>query len=231
MDRTGAAGADLTSAPLLLVVRAGAAAENLTRPRDRRKPDHLVPLTDEGRRQARAAGLAVRALLRQRPAGSPPAVLWHSPLAAAIQTAETLAAAAGEAVGERLECALLAEQTFGLYDAVGEQEAMQRFPEAEAARVASEQFSTRFWAAAPPGGENQFQVCVRAWAFLAAAFPHGERAPVVAVTHSLAGRALAMAAMRKPSAWLAAERAGDPGSVRGILGRADLGYLPTPRDS
>ena len=163
--------ADAASRPALLVlVRHGQSQRNVVKKKNRfylddesRKavkgvPDHLIELTDEGRRQSRETGAAVRSAYGTFD------YIVHSGYARTVQTLEHMLEAypADERARMIIRHHLFVRErdgghTYDMTDA-----------EAQAAFPWLQEYWTTFGSffARPPGGESLAQVCERVYAFL-----------------------------------------------------------------
>lgn len=137
------------------------------------------PLTARGVAQAGAMGSLLAEILRRENA-TPPKIV-SSPLGRAWQTAVLVADRLGiEPAAIALE-PRIAEIAFGDWEAHSEAELTELFPEASAARRADK------WNFVVPGGESYALVAARLRSWLA---DLEEGAPLVVVSHGLAGRIL-----------------------------------------
>lgn len=154
---------------MILLMRHGETEWNLERRFQGRKDS---PLTDRGRRQAKAMAALVRDLVLREPG---PWRLVSSPLRRAHETAAEVAAATGLALetDDRL-----------MEISCGEWEG-RTWAEVSAGR----ETSARQWIFDAPGGETHAQVQARIADFLATLPPEPERRAVL-VSHGAAGRVL-----------------------------------------
>jgi broad specificity phosphatase PhoE len=159
-----------TRPQLLVLVRHGESERNVVKKRNRfylddesRRavkgiPDHLIPLTDAGRRQAGQTGVALRAEF-----GAFDAV-YHSGYVRTRDTAEHLLAAytpeERAAMHVRHHLFIREREQGHTYD-MTEAEATAAFPWLQDYWTTSGPFFAR-----PPGGESLAQVCERVYAFL-----------------------------------------------------------------
>ena len=165
--------------------------------------DHDIPLSELGRRQARAAGMALRDLIALKPGD--PLRLWSSPYRRTRETAELVEAGLRPRFPQmdRREHINLCEQQFGLFDGVPDKELPVRFPLEHAHYALAEQHGGRFWARMPLG-ESRFDVAVRIYesmgTFHRDADRHGVR-NIVVVCHSVTLRAFVMQWLHLPYEW------------------------------
>ena len=155
---------------LLVLVRHGQSERNVAKKHNRfylndeaRKavkgiPDHLIPLTDEGRRQARLTGLAIRDTFGAFD------YVFHSGYTRTVQTADHILAAYPAEDRAHLvvrHSLFIRERDTGHAYDMTDAEASDAFP-----------WLQDYWStfgpffARPPGGESLAQVCERVYAFL-----------------------------------------------------------------
>ena len=166
----------------LWVVRHGESAGNVAR--DRAEAERLdrialscrdvdVPLSENGREQARALGRRLAAL------PDPPTLLWTSPYVRAVETADLALAEAGldlpRVVDERLR-----EREFGVLDGLTRQGITSLFPDESERRALIGKFYHR-----PPGGESWSDVLLRLRAALNDLGHEAEGERVLLVAHQV----------------------------------------------
>ena len=140
-----------------------------------------APLTEEGRRQARAAAVALRP--------DAPFVLYTSPLARAVETAEMIAAETG-ATPTRDDG--LVEMDVGGFEGLSGAQMRERYP--EVMRMWDEDPAATFM----PDGENLTQVRGRAWSAVTRMAERHESDTVVAVTHNFPIQMIICSALDMP---------------------------------
>jgi 2,3-bisphosphoglycerate-dependent phosphoglycerate mutase len=163
-------GGMLTRPALLVLIRHGQSERNVAKKHNRfylddeaRKavrgvPDHLIPLTDEGRRQATLTGVAIRDAFGTFD------YVFHSGYTRTVQTAEHILGAYPP--GDRAQVVVrhhlfIRERDTGYAYDMTDAEATVAFP-----------WLQDYWStfgpffARPPGGESLAQVCERVSAFL-----------------------------------------------------------------
>ena len=163
--------ADAASRPALLVlVRHGQSQRNVVKKKNRfylddesRKavkgvPDHLIELTDEGRRQSRETGAAVRGAYGTFD------YIVHSGYARTVQTLEHML----EAYPADERARLVVRHHLFVRERDGGHTYDMTDAEAQAAFPWLQEYWTTFGSffARPPGGESLAQVCERVYAFL-----------------------------------------------------------------
>ncbi len=215
----------------ILLVRHGQSAVNVDSCLTQEVADHAVPLTDEGIRQARRAGLFVRRFFREAFAedgdGTGHVRLWQSPYRRARQTADMIARMAGDVITDRREHINLVEQQFGLFDGVPDEELPERFPEEFAHYRKCEAHSGRFWARMPLG-ESRFDVAIRVRQFFPTLHQDQEDHDIsnlVIVTHGVTARAFMMQWLHLSPEWFEAEPNFGNCFIRYIASDEDRGYV------
>jgi broad specificity phosphatase PhoE len=138
-------------------------------------PDHLIELTDEGRRQAQQTGVAVREQY------GPFDYVVHSGYRRTIQTTEEILAAYSDAERARMP---VRHHLF-----VRERDAGHAYDMTDAEAQAAFPWLNDYWTtfgpffARPPGGESLADVCERVYAFLQKLTRTMGRRRVLIVTH------------------------------------------------
>ncbi|HLZ69456.1 MAG TPA: histidine phosphatase family protein [Dehalococcoidia bacterium] len=141
-------------------------------------PDHLIPLTAEGERQARCTGEGLRAEFGAFD------TIYHSPWLRTTQTAHLIAEAlpAGAALRRNL---FLTEQHFGQLDPAIWPQRLQRYEAAYKLFELQREIMGRFYCR-PPDGESWADVCIRTHQFLGILFrPEHAGKRVLLITHGV----------------------------------------------
>ena len=228
----------------IFLVRHGQSEGNVDKSVHRTTADHAIPLSEEGIRQAHRAGVFLRKLFKREQEAFPqsqgrdilfPARLWTSPYRRARQTAEAIALACGK-VGfphygfldahEARENFLLAEQQFGLFDGIPDEELATLYPAEHAYYEKCKAFGGRFWSKMPLG-ESRFDVTVRV-AQTFGTFHRDAQNDVknlIVVSHGTTIRAFLMAWLHRSPEWFEAEPNPKNCSVRLIEDNKDCGYI------
>lgn len=191
----------------IYLIRHGQSQGNVDLSVHRTTPDHAIPLSETGKRQAAAAGAALRDLIALP--GDEAVRIWTSPYKRTRQTAEHVAAELRKKFS-RTDCREhinLCEQQFGLFDGVPEEELRQRFPAEHAHFSLAVNHEGRFWARMPLG-ESRFDVAVRVHeafgTFHRDAERHGVK-NIVVVCHGVTLRAFVMQWLHLPYEWFEAQ--------------------------
>lgn len=218
----------------ILLVRHGESMGNVDKSNHLSIADHAIPLSERGEAQARSSGEFIREWLAENPSdvvGTRSPRLWVSPYKRTRQTADGLELGAGKGVFlDRRDHILLAEQQFGLFDGLSNEELAVHFPKEHAHYQKCEDHEGRFWARMPLG-ESRFDVAQRVHqafgTFQRDADDHGVR-DIVVVAHGTTIRAFLMMWLHLPFEWFEAEPNPKNASVRLIEYGEDKGVLFEP---
>lgn len=241
----------------IFLVRHGMSQSNADWMVNTRVADHAIELTEEGKEQARKAGEALadyvheHVLVRGNSTVLPKIRLWLSPYARTRQTADGLVATAtmreqaylrrvaGDAAApvrrevgdsiflDRREHLLLAEQQFGIFDGLSDEEREAQYPDFQAYYEKCKRFEGKLWPKMPLG-ESRFEVCQRVHqafgSFKRDEEKHGI-ANIVVVGHGTTNRAFAMMWLHLPYEWMHEEPNPKNCSIRLIKNGEDKGYI------
>lgn len=221
----------------IFLVRHGESEGNVDRDVNRRVADHAIDLSPRGRGQAKGAGAFLANLYkRENPAypasGKFPFRCWVSPYKRTRETARLLlgemeaATGAVAAFGVR-EHVHLAEQQFGLFDGLDDDQLRALYPREHEHYEKCQAFEGRFWARMPLG-ESRFDVALRVHqafgTFHRDAEKHGIH-DIVVVAHGTTIRAFVMQWLHLPVEWFEKEPNPKNCSIRLIENGQDLGYI------
>jgi len=238
----------------IFLVRHGQSRANLDWEENRRVADHAIELSEEGKKQARAAGKFLAGWFNDAWGDGGPHLgiqkirLWHSPYRRTRQTAEELRATclvpqdliARVGLIERLvqdagtswfmdvrEHLLLAEQQFGIFDGLSDDERRERYPDMQAYYQKCKDFEGKLWPKMPLG-ESRFEVCQRVHqafgTFHRDAAKHNIR-NIVVVGHGTTNRAFVMMWLHLPYEWMHEEPNPKNCSVRLLEDGEDRGVI------
>lgn len=213
----------------ILLVRHGQTPANIDKAKLLEVADHAIPLSDLGHRQADADGLFLDTWIDQNWPGIKPRI-WHSPYLRAAQTTQGIATHLGDRVESIREHVLLAEQQFGLFDGLTDEQCAERYPEEWAHYDRCERFNGRFWARLPLG-ESRFDLAQRVHQSFGTFHRDAERHAIehlIVVCHGATLRAFVMMWLHLPVAWFEAEPNPKNGAIRHLIDDADLGYIFEP---
>lgn len=128
-----------------------------------RLPDHLVPLTEKGEKQAEEGGKWLAKYCEENGVDLTNARIWRSPFKRTRQTSDIFNESLK--IGSVLEDVTLTEQQYGLFDAVPEEKWGELYPVEFAEYQRQKTNSGRFYARTPLG-ESPFDVAIRVQQFI-----------------------------------------------------------------
>ncbi len=215
----------------IYLVRHGESEANVDRSVCQEKPDHAIELTEKGRRQARGAGEFLRQHFLDEVRAAkllvpPPPRMWVSPYKRTRQTADGLIQGGFEPK-DRREHIALAEQQFGLFDGVEDDQLPELFPSEYEHYKKAQDYEGRFWPRMPLG-ESRFDVALRvhqAFGTFIRDRDQNDIDTIVVVTHGVVIRAFVMMWLHLPFEWFERESNPPNASVRLIEGGKDKGYI------
>ena len=220
----------------IFLVRHGQSMGNVDRSIHLTMADHAIPLSEEGKGMATAAGVFLRDKFiperdRSYVIGSHhnKLRLWLSPYLRTRQTADCLyEPMKGERlIGDRREHILLCEQQFGLFDGIPTEDLPKRYPDESAYYQKNQDFEGRFWARMPLG-ESRFDVAQRVHqafgTFHRDADKHGIK-DIIVVAHGTTIRAFLMMWLHLTPEWFEAEPNPKNCSIRLLENGEDKGYI------
>ncbi len=214
----------------ILLVRHGESTGNLDPTIYAQTPDHAVPLSAAGRRQAAGAGRFLRDYFAALPRDqSYSAVrMWCSPYRRTRETADAIEREIGEAVElDRREHINFCEQQFGLFDGIPDAELPRRFPEEYAHYRKCIDHEGKFWARIPLG-ESRFDVAVRVHQAFGTLHRDAERwgyKTVIVICHGVTLRAFVMQWLHLTPEWFNREPNPENCWIRLIDDDGDQGYI------
>ena len=129
----------------------------------KRIPDHLVQLSDVGKKQAYDAGVWLKKYCKQQAVSLENARIWRSPYLRTRQTSEEFNKSLN--ISDIREDITLVEQQFGLFDSVPEEEWGKLFPKEYEEYERQRNNYGKFYARLPLG-ESPFDVAVRVHQFM-----------------------------------------------------------------
>lgn len=194
----------------ILLIRHAQSLGNVDHTVYRAHPDHAIPLSEEGRRQAFAAGEYLSNWARYQPEEK--SVLWTSPYQRTRDTTVEIAKSLRVPIQENI---LLVEQQFGLFDGLTAEETSRAFPEMSAHYEKNSLFEGKLWPRMPMG-ESRFDVALRIHSIFSD-MERAERAGVrrlYIVAHGTWIRLFVMLWCNHPYEWIAREPNPNNASVR-----------------
>jgi len=215
----------------ILLVRHGESIGNVDKGTYREVADHAVPLTVQGRAQAKKAGKFLLEYYRSNPFPNPQRV-WTSPYLRAIQTADEIEKALGPGfVLHRRTNIRLREQEFGLLNGiagVGGGTA-EHYPDVHENYQRFKRYGGKFYAK-NPCGESRADVCDRVHMFCGTLKRDLERhgiEEVWVVCHGTTLRAFVMEWMHYDVEWFEEEPNPPNCAIRLLEDHEDLGFIYT----
>lgn len=218
----------------IYLVRHGESLGNVDKTVHERMADHAIPLSDRGRAQAAETGTWLDREASQWSSSrrGPPARVWTSPYRRARETAELASKGleASRMCDGPLDHVLLAEQQFGLFDGIPDDQLAVRYPAEHAHYAKHQAFEGRFWARMPLG-ESRFDVAVRVHQAFGTFHRDADRhdiETIVVVCHGVTMRAFAMMWLHKSPEWSESQPNPKNGSVWMIENDVDHGIVFEP---
>lgn len=209
----------------IFLIRHGESISNAGENYEKRIPDHLVPLTEKGKAEARECGEWLKDYCDRRGIDLSRARIWRSPFLRTRQTADEFNKFLG--IYDIREDITLTEQQFGLFDSVPEQDWGRLYPNeyAEYKRQCSN--LGKFYARLPLG-ESPFDVAIRVHQFMGTIHrdldKHGVDTLFV-FTHGTTLRTFLMRWFHYTPEWYQDERNPKNCYIREIDGDVDMGYI------
>lgn len=211
----------------LYLIRHAQSAGNVNKDLHKTIADHNIPLTEEGQIQAFKTGEILHNIFSESPYYLN---LYSSPYLRTRQTTSKLIEGLGETIKYQLnkydkikEHFLLAEQQYGLFDGVPDEDIPKLYPNEHTHYQKQMDQQGRFWARMPLG-ESRFDVAVRCNQFLQSL---KDDKTYIIISHSITIRALAMNALDESPEWFDKQDKNKPKncSIRLIDNKKDLGYI------
>lgn len=147
----------------IFLIRHGESIANAGENYIKRIPDHLVSLTEHGKRQAFENGKWLAEYCKNKNIDLTKARIWRSPYLRTRQTSEEFNKSLG--ITDIQEHITLTEQQFGLFDSVPEEDWEKLYPDAFAEYYRQRSNYGKFYARLPLG-ESPYDVAIRIHQFL-----------------------------------------------------------------
>ncbi len=209
----------------IFLIRHGESVANVGENFVKRLPDHLVPLTENGKRMARENGAWLKRYCETKGIDLSRARIWRSPFLRTRETADEFNRALG--ITDIREDITLIEQRYGLFDAVPEDKWEALYPK-EYAEYKRQLANYGKFYAKPPEGESPYDVAIRIHQFLGTILrdyeKHGTDTLFV-FTHGTTLRAFLLRYFHRSPEWYHEERNPRNCYIREIDGENDLGYI------
>ncbi len=209
----------------IFLIRHGESIANVGENYEKRLPDHLVPLTENGKRQAYEGGVFLADYCKKKEIDLSRARIWQSPFLRTRQTAEEFNKSLD--ISDIREDITLTEQQFGLFDSLPESEWARRYPDEYAEYRRQIQNSGKFYARLPLG-ESPFDVAIRIHQFMGTIHRDKEKHGIDTLfifTHGTTLRTFLLRWFHYSPEWYHAERNPKNCYIREIDGHTDCGYI------
>lgn len=147
----------------ILLVRHGESIQNVGINNELRIPDHAIYLTENGKKQADLAGIALKDYFDTNGISSDSVRFWVSPYKRTRETAEI--------INSHINCTdireddMLTEIQFGIFDSIPKEKVKELFPVEWATFQNNRRFNGKFYARRP-GGESPFDCEIRQKLFI-----------------------------------------------------------------
>lgn len=214
----------------IFLIRHGESVANTGENDVERIPDHLVPLTERGKRQAFEMGVWLKKYCENNGIDVSKARIWRSPYLRTRQTSEEFNKSFG--VTDMREDITLVEQQFGLFDCVSEEKQKVLYPREYEEYKRQTSNMGKFYARLPMG-ESPYDVAIRVHQFMGTIYRDYEKHGVDTLfvfSHGTAMRAFLLRWFHYSPEWYQAERNPFNCAIREIDGKTDKGYINSPID-
>lgn len=209
----------------IFLIRHGQSITNTGENFEKRLPDHLVGLTEEGKRQAAEAGKWLADYCAEKGVDLSGARIWRSPYLRTRQTSEEFNKFLK--IDDIREDITLVEQQFGLFDAMPEVEWCERYPVEYDEFLRQVQNQGKFYARLPLG-ESPFDVALRIHQFMGTIYRDYERHGIDTLfvfTHGTTLRTFLLRWFHYSPEWYQAEHNPKNCYIREIINDLDMGYI------
>ena len=144
----------------IFLIRHGESEANIGENYVKRTPDHLVSLTENGKKQAYEAGVWLKNYCDEKGVDLTKARMWRSPYLRTRQTSEELNKSLH--IADVREDITLVEQQFGLFDSLTEEQWETQYPVAFEEYQRQQMNYGKFYARLPLG-ESPYDVPMNWW--------------------------------------------------------------------
>lgn len=211
----------------IFLIRHGESISNVGENFEKRLPDHLVPLTERGRRQAAENGRWLSEYCKEKGIDLSRARIWRSPFLRTRQTCDEFNKFL--CIQDIREDITLTEQQFGLFDSITNEQRQRMYPNENAEYIRQVTNKGKFYARLPMG-ESPFDVAIRIHQFMGTIYRDFDKHGVDTLfvfTHGTTLRAFLLRWFHYSPEWYHEE--GNPKNcwIREIDGERDLGYINT----
>ncbi|MBE5951201.1 MAG: histidine phosphatase family protein [Lachnospiraceae bacterium] len=209
----------------IFLIRHGESIANVGDNYVKRLPDHLVPLTEEGIRQAKENGVWLAQYCKEKGIDLSKARIWRSPFLRTRQTCDAFNESLG--ITDIREDITLTEQQFGLFDSIPYEEWGERYPNEYEEYERQMANYGKFYARLPLG-ESPFDVAIRIHQFLGTIHRDYQKHGIDTLfifTHGTTLRTFLLRWFHYSPEWYHEERNPKNCWIREIDGHEDLGYI------
>jgi len=209
----------------IFLIRHGESVANIGANYEKRLPDHLVSLTENGKAQARENGQWLASYCREKNINLSNARIWRSPFLRTRQTSDEFNKYLN--ISDIREDITLCEQQFGLFDSLPEEEWEKRYPNEYAEYTRQCSNNGKFYARLPLG-ESPFDVAIRIHQFMGTIHRDLEKHGIDTLfifTHGTTLRTFLLRWFHYSPEWYQQERNPKNCWIREIDGSTDVGYI------
>ena len=209
----------------IFLIRHGESIVNIGDNYEKRIPDHLVPLTDTGKQQAREAGRWLLDYCKEQGICLEKARIWRSPYLRTRQTSEEFNVSLN--ISDIREDITLVEQQFGLFDCIRDDERKNRYPNEYEEYQRQIKNYGKFYARLPLG-ESPYDVAIRIHQFMGTIHRDYEKHGVDTLfifTHGTTLRTFLLRWFHYSPEWFQEEKNPKNCWIREIKDHEDCGYI------
>ncbi len=209
----------------IFLIRHGESISNVGENFEKRIPDHLVSLTENGKQQAFQNGQWLKKYCEENDVDMSKARIWRSPYLRTRQTSEEFNKSL--CIADIREDITLTEQQFGLFDSVPEEKWGQLYP-AEFEEYQRQLNGYGKFYARLPLGESPFDVAIRVHQFTGTIYRDYEKHGIDTLfvfTHGTTLRTFLLRWFHYSPEWYHEERNPKNCWIREIKDGKDLGYI------
>lgn len=209
----------------IFLIRHGESMSNTGENYVKRIPDHLVSLTENGKRQAAENGKWLKEYCDKKQIDLSKARIWRSPFLRTRQTSEEFNKFLN--ISDVREDITLTEQQYGLFDSVPEEDWGRLYPNEYAEYKRQISNSGKFYARLPLG-ESPFDVAIRIHQFMGTLHRDLEKHGIDTLfifTHGTTLRTFLLRWFHYSPEWYQEERNPKNCWIREIVDGKDLGYI------
>ncbi len=209
----------------IFLIRHGESISNAGENYIKRIPDHLVSLTDEGKKQAYENGVFLAEYCKNKGIDLSSARIWRSPYLRTRQTCDEFNKSLN--IKDIREDITLTEQQFGLFDSVPEEDWGKLYP-AEFAEYERQRNGYGKFYARLPLGESPYDVAIRIHQFLGTIMRDKDKHGIDTLfifTHGTTLRTFLLRYFHYSPEWYHEERNPKNCWIREIDGKIDCGYI------